>query len=270
MVRRVTLVSGSPVVELETVVFKNQVRAKESAHLAFPFNVTNPTIRADEGGAIVVPERNQLPGSCRDFIGVHSAVDVSGSGYGVALASLDAPLVELGAMTDETQDPKARVRGWRTKTAAGSTVYAYLLNNYWHTNYKADQEGPLSFRFAVRPHGADADDVALRRFGAEQEQPLIAYVVDADAKPARAPFLVEGGGVMVSSIRAEATSDGKTATGARLVRLYNASSRPATARLSSRGGAPVRAEYAQDSRTLPNAGVTLPPFGTILLRVVAR
>jgi alpha-mannosidase len=285
LVRRVTLVAGAGSAAVESTIDKTLVRTKESAHLAFPFNVPNATIRVDEGGAIVVPERDQLPGSCRDFIGVHSAIDVSNRTFGVSLASLDAPLIELGAMTDETRDPKARVRGWRTRTAPGSTVYAYLLNNYWHTNYKADQEGPLTFRFAMRPHAGGEDEVPLRRFGAEQEQPLVAYAVGAGVAPAHAPFRVEGAGVVVPSVRAEAE------TGALLVRLYNASSRPATARVSastrgvpiraevvtapqpppaSQGGGPRAATAANPSRIMTMPGVKLAPFATLLVRVRVR
>ena len=264
LVRRVTVTSGGQLVEIEDVLDKTAVRAKESAHVAFPFNLPDATVRVDEGAAIVVPERDQLDGSCRDFIGVHSAVDLSAGGVGVSVATLDAPLMELGAITDERQDPKARVRAWRAETAAGSTVYAYLLNNYWHTNYKADQEGVLVFRFALRPHGA-FDEVALRRFGAEQEQPLLAYVVDARAPMPRAPFRVEGAGVTVSSIRA--AGDG----GSLIVRLYNASRSRSVARLvASRPDAPIRvARVEQDGRVLlTNDGtVVFKPFATELVRV---
>jgi len=156
------------------------------------------------------------------------------------------------------------VRTWRRQTAAGSTVYAYLLNNYWHTNYKADQEGQLIFRFALRPHGA-FDEVALRRFGAEQEQPLLAYAVDAQAPAARAPFRVEGAGVTVSSIRA--AGDGS----AMIVRLYNPSRSRSVARLvASRPDAPIRvARLEQDGRMLPTSDgtIVLRPFATELVRV---
>jgi hypothetical protein len=265
LVRRVTLTSGGQLVEIEDVLDKTAVRAKESAHIAFPFNLPDATVRVDEGAAIVVPERDQLDGSCREFVGVHSAVDLSAGGVGVSVATLDAPLMEMGAITDERQDPKARVRTWRTETAAGSTVYAYLLNNYWHTNYKADQERLLVFRFALRPHGV-FDEVALRRFGAEQEQPLLAYVVDAQAPMPRAPFRVEGAGVMVSSIRA--AGDG----GGLIVRLYNASGRPTVARvLPNRTGAAIRVETLEEDRKaapLANGTMKMRPFATAVVRVV--
>ena len=159
LVRRVTVIAGDDRVWLETVVDKSKVREKESAHVAFPFNIASPVVRVDEGEAVVIFGKDQLPGSCFDFIGVHSAVDVSGDRTGIALATLDAPLVEVGALTDERR-AEGQPRTWRNKPAPGAAVFAYLLNNYWHTNYKADQDGELRFRFVLQPHGV-FDSAAL-------------------------------------------------------------------------------------------------------------
>ena len=46
------------------------------------------------------------------------------------------------------------------------------MNNHWDTNYKADQEGPATFRYAIWSHGAfRAEDTA--RFGVDCSQPLL-------------------------------------------------------------------------------------------------
>lgn len=42
------------------------------------------------------------------------------------------------------------------------TFFSYVMNNYWHTNYKADQDGPVTFRYALRPHGARSSTAAPR------------------------------------------------------------------------------------------------------------
>ncbi|MCK7483887.1 MAG: hypothetical protein M0C28_48030 [Candidatus Moduliflexus flocculans] len=69
--------------------------------------------------------------------------------------SIDAPLVEIGALTDETPRESER-RVWRRKLEPSATLFSYAMNNYWHTNYKADQEGPVTLRYAVSPHlGSD-------------------------------------------------------------------------------------------------------------------
>ncbi len=88
-------------VDIETTIDKTLVREKESAHLAFPLNVPGGIVRADLGEAVVEFEKDQLPGSCKDFVGVTSGIDVSNGQAGVTIVSLDAPLFEIGALTDE-------------------------------------------------------------------------------------------------------------------------------------------------------------------------
>jgi hypothetical protein len=104
-------------------------------------------------------------------VGVHSALDAVGPKGGVALGVLDSPLVELGTMVDERPNP-AGIRHWKQEPYAGTTVHAYLLNNYWHTNYKADQEGRLRFRFVLRPHGVEPP-LAVMDLSRDLEQPLV-------------------------------------------------------------------------------------------------
>jgi hypothetical protein len=203
--RRFRVVAGSDLVFAEFALDKQAVRTKESGHLPFPFVVPGGVVRADQGEAIVRIGRDQLPGSCRDFIGVQSAIDVSGASLGVSLVSLDAPLVELGAITDERR-PDGRARRWRSDVAPGTTLYAYLFNNYWHTNYKAEQAGSLSFRFVLAPHAA-FDPVALRRLSDEQDFPLLAIGVGPHDRPAAAPFTVESAHVLVSSLRRTEAGD---------------------------------------------------------------
>jgi hypothetical protein len=117
------------------------------------------------------PARDALPGSCREFVGVHSALDAAGPKGGIALGVLDSPLVELGGLVDERPNP-AGIRHWKPEPYAGTTVHAYLLNNYWHTNYKAEQQGLLRFRFVLRPHGVEPPE-AVMDLSRDLEQPLV-------------------------------------------------------------------------------------------------
>ena len=259
--RVVQMVAGSDTVLVTATLDKTRVRVKESAHLALPLSIPGGIVRLDEGEAIVEPERNQLPGSCRDFVGVHSAVDVSGRDYGVSIATLDAPLVELGAMTDERQTLRG-VRSWPEHVVPGTTLYAYLLNNYWHTNYKADQEGLIRYRFALQPHGA-FDAVALRRFSDEQDQPLLVVPATAVTRPISAPFTVVGGRVIATLVAP--LDAGK----AMLIRLYNpaAVATEVTIRPSTPGARLLEAD-GQGSAVRPlTSPVKLPPYATRMVRL---
>ena len=261
LIRVVQLVAGSDTVLVTATLDKTRVRTKESAHVALPFSIPDGVVRLDEGEALVEPERNQLPGSCRDFVGVHSTVDVSGRDYGVSVATLDAPLIELGAMTDERQNA-ARLRSWPEHVVPGTTLYAYLLNNYWHTNYKADQEGLLRFRFALQPHGA-FDPGALRRFSDEQDQPLLVVPATAATPPIKAPFTVAGSQVMATLVAP--VDAGK----ALLIRLYNptAFETEATIRPSARGARLFAADSQGTAERPIGSTVKLPPYATRTVRL---
>jgi hypothetical protein len=246
---------------------KIAVRDKESGHLAFPLNVPGGVIRVDLGEALVEAERGQLPGSCRDFIGAHSVVDVSNADGGVSIATLDAPLLQLGAITDERPINRG-TRYWRERTAAGTTVYAYLFNNYWHTNYKAYQQGPLRYRFVLRPHAA-FDALSLRRFSDEQDNPLLVLAVDPAAPEPQAPFALAGDGVTISALR---PSDDGTAL---VARLFNPLPKPSTVTVRPSG------PWARVSEMLPAAAglaarpaedgrVTIPALGTRTVRIERR
>ncbi len=257
LVRRVSLTMQADGVDIETKIDKTLVREKESAHLAFPLNVPGGIVRADLGEAVVEFEKDQLSGSCKDFVGVTSALDVSNAQAGVTVVSLDAPLFEIGALTDE-RSVTGKPRAWRKQVAPGSDVFAYLLNNYWHTNYKADQAGPMTFRFRVRPHGP-FDPAELRRAGAASEQPLLAMPAALEAPLPALPFSLEGSAVVVSAARP--SDDGR----AIIVRLYNPTAAPASTRLL---GVALPA-IATASGQAVGGPIRLPAFGTVVL-VVTR
>ena len=65
-------------------------------------------------------------------------------------------------------------KAWKTEAKSSSTIYLYALNNYWHTNFKADQEGPITFDLYLKMHGPFKLEEA-RRFGLEMTRPLITW-----------------------------------------------------------------------------------------------
>jgi alpha-mannosidase len=261
--RTLVVAAGSDTVEMTVEIDKIAVRDKESGHMAFPLNVPGGVVRVDLGEALVELGRDQLPGSCRDFIGAHSVVDVSNADNGVSIATLDAPLLELGALTDERQNDRG-TRDWRERAAPGTTVYAYLFNNYWHTNYKAYQQGPLTYRFVLRAHAAH-DPLALRRFSDEQDNPLLVFAVDAAAPETQAPFAISGDPVTLSSLRV--ADDGA----ALVARLFNPSPKPASVVLRPEAqGALVSVMTGGAAQAVADGRITVPALGTRTVRIERR
>jgi len=78
-------------------------------------------------------------------------------------------------------------------------IYSYVMNNYWHTNYKADQEGPVTFNYSIRPH-TDFDRSDAVKFGVERRQPLIVAAANESRAP-RDPLMHLSADVLVSLVK---------------------------------------------------------------------
>ncbi len=155
-------------------------RDKESLHLALPFNIPNATVRIGISDTCVTPERGRIPGSNNDFFCAQRWIDVSNDSMGVTIVCPQGALWELGEMVDERKVNPGRgtnpeyYKAWKTEAKSSSTIYLYALNNYWHTNFKAEQEGPIVFDIYLKMHGPFKLEDA-RKFGLEMTRPLFTW-----------------------------------------------------------------------------------------------
>ncbi|MBK7214841.1 MAG: glycoside hydrolase [Bacteroidales bacterium] len=214
--REVTVFADLDKVEVTNMVDKKAIREKESLHFAFPFNIPASKMRFNTGwGGIFQPGSGQLEGANQDYYSINHWCDVSNQQYGVSLLVKEACLVEPGTMLDETPG-KWGVKTWKVKPDTIPVIFSYVMNNYWHTNYKADQEGPVTFHYALLPHGIFSE-AETERAGMAFNQPLI--VVPAVGKqPAASLFTISNSNVIATSIVPERQ-------GLR-IRLFNAGGAP--------------------------------------------
>ncbi len=235
---------------------------KEGYHFGFAFHVPDGVMRVDMPWSVVRPEADQLPGACRNWLSVQRWVDISNQEIGVTWATVDAPLIEVGTMSRQPRDPFAKTV-WRKFIEPSETFYSYVMNNYWTTNYRHDQEGPITFRYSIQPHGR-FDVAAAARFGTERSQPLVVVPVD-EGEPVLTPFLsLEPAGVIATALKP--ATDGA----AWVVRLFGASGQPEKARLAWGGGAPAKL-WRSDLDGLAFERVTgsvdVLPFEMVTLRI---
>ena len=215
LLREVRLIEGLDRVELINTIDKLPIRAKEGLHLGYGFNVPQGTVRMDVGWAVVRPETDQIPASCKNWFSVQRWVDISNDKFGLTWSPIDAPLVEVGGITANLVGSQTDWRAWIQHLAPSQTLYSWVMNNHWHTNYRADQEGPVTFRYAIRGHmGFSADDAA--RFGADCSQPLLA--VPASSSPdIKTRVQVSSPHVLIAGLKP--SDDGR----ATILRLFGAS-----------------------------------------------
>jgi len=256
--REVRVVSGLDRVDVDVTVDKLAVRTPEGVHLAFPLRVPGGQLRFDVATAVVRPDSDQLRGASRNFVEAQSWVDVSNDSLGATVTTPDAPMVEIGGINAESP--------WMRAVPRSQTFYAYVMNNYWHTNYKADQEGPVTFRFVVLPHGPFRPDAAARA-GAEAREPLLVAAAAGPRPPAEPLLAVAPAAVRVTALRPG--PDGRSWT----VALENATAAGQRVTLRWRRGLRVSlsASDADGRAGAPVAGaLLLPPRGTAILRADRR
>ncbi|HET7179018.1 MAG TPA: glycoside hydrolase family 38 C-terminal domain-containing protein, partial [Chryseosolibacter sp.] len=200
LVRDVTIYTGIKRVDIRNAVDKIDNRERENVRFAFPFNIKNAETVIDLPFGEMRPEREQLTGANKNFFSVNNGVSISGMRHNVLLTTVGTPLLEVGGMQGEAWMSDTRdFLDWSRATTSSPTVYSWVMNNSWRTNYKASQSGKVEFRYSIiplTPYGHTEKQRAL-----EIAQPLVA-VVSENAKPYKPLFSVSGNNkIAVSTIR---------------------------------------------------------------------
>jgi alpha-mannosidase len=275
--REVRVVAGLGYVELLDTVDKKraaipskpgdgafaQKGGKESVNFAFPFQVPNGEVSLDIPLGWMRPELDQMPSACKNWFTVGRWADVANADYGVTLVTLDAPLLEVGGITANLTGSQTNPKVWRKKVEPTQRLYVWAMNNHWHTNYRAYQEGPVTFRFVLRPHG-QPDPAETTRFATGFSQPLLAIPAHG-RPPSGVPRLqIDQPGVVVTSFKP--SDDGK----AWILRLFGASGKDQNTRITWADPKPsqVWLTNTREKPIQPMAGAILvPAWDIVTLRI---
>ena len=256
-----TLGNASADLVLESRWCMTDERDAEATYLVFPFAVTDPQVRYDVGGHAVRPEVDQLPGACRDYFSVQRWVDVEGGGGGIGIACPDTPLWQFSDFSFAANR--------RRFVLEHPWLMAWVTNNYWHTNFRASQPGPVRARFVLRPYAGSFDESAAHRLGGEVAMPVVFHhlgepPVQGAELPASGSFLqMPQPPIQVLSVRPDLLD------GSVLIRVLNASNASAEARLAPSLLAIQRAASADGLGTVHEV-LPVQGDGSVALRIGAR
>ena len=217
--QRITLHADSALIDLSARFLKADVRSPESIYFAFPLNLpAGWQAHFDTAGIPTELDAEQIPGSCRDWVTVETFASVHQADFGVTLYCPDAPLVQIGSFN------------WAKHQAtiprqAHPLLLAWPLNNYWETNFRANQPGIVEFRYSFASHGR-FDPVRAVLEGQQSCNPPVTHLVLDDATPRQGRFLeVQGDKVIVTYVKPAEDHQGLVA------RLLNLGDQPTPAKL---------------------------------------
>ena len=157
-------------IEFHYDIRKAPVRAPESVYVSFPFNAPGARIYYEAQGGTAAPGEGQLPGSASDWQTVQSYIAVRNDSGQIILSCTQVPLVQLGEINLGKWQPVTHVEK--------PHIYSWVMNNYWFTNFRAEQEGEFRWVYSLTS-GKDASNAYAVHFGRESYIPLAARVLTA-------------------------------------------------------------------------------------------
>ncbi len=268
--RELRIVAGADSLELINTVDKARLavksymakEGKESLNFGFPFHVPDGQVELDLPLGRMRPEADQMPSACKNWFTVGRWADVSNRRQGITWVTLDAPLVQVGGLTAILLNSQTNPDVWRKEVEPTRKLYSWAMNNHWGTNYRAYQDGPVVFRFWLRPHRAP-DPAEASRFSIARSQPLLVRPATKTAAKSLPRLRVEPAGVLVTGFKPSDDGQGW------IVRLFGASDRVQRARLSWADPAP-RALWLSDTSEKPltrvTGAITVPVNGLVTVR----
>ncbi|OXS60393.1 hypothetical protein B1A99_08175 [Cohnella sp. CIP 111063] len=201
--QRITLFRDRPDIELRALMDKTDDREPESLYFAFPLRL-NAGWEAvfDTAGTPVRLDDDQLPGVSRDWVTADRAVSVYDGRYGVTLACPDAPLVQIGGF-NFGRESATILRD------ANPLLLAWPLNNYWDTNFRASQPGPIALTYRLLPFSGPFRPEEMARVGFEASLPIQQFPAYVCPEAAEGTLLeVSGEGVAATYVKAADDGDG--------------------------------------------------------------
>ena len=174
----VILFNGQKKIEFVNHVHKTEVYTKEGVYFAFPFAMDHPQFRYEIQNGFVDPSRDQLPRAGKEWFSVQHWVAAEQGDVAAALIPIDAPLVTLGDIVRGTWPVEFGQRN--------GTIFSYVMNNYWSTNYAAGQGGDFTFRY-VLTSGNNLTPAYLSRLGREEMSPLEVDQITSQDKAINSP-----------------------------------------------------------------------------------
>lgn len=135
-----TFFNDLPYFDIAVRMNKDNVRAAEGMYVIFPFVLGGGVWYLDKAGYVIRPGKDQLPGTCCDYYLVQNGAILAGKSEGISISTPDAPMVQIG---------KLRLWNYSTNIEPTGSLYSWLCNNKWQTNFKAGCGGFYEFRYIV-------------------------------------------------------------------------------------------------------------------------
>ena len=189
-------------IDLAFSIVKKSITGPESFYIAFPFALEGGKHYTEVAGGVIETGVDQIRGSSNDWYTVQNFTSVRNDRMQIVLGSNEMPLMQFGAINTGRYVAGA--------TPQSTNIFSWPMNNYWVTNFNADQRGRHSWTYYITTSADNSDDFATR-FGWGARIPLLTRILPGGGPgdAVKEGSFIEGWPEGVVIINAVPSGDGK-------------------------------------------------------------
>jgi len=155
-------------IDLAYSILKKSVIRPEGIYIAFPLLLNDGVISFDVQGGEIRAGIDQIPGSTNDWNVVQNYARVQNENGQVMLSSPEIPMMQFGAINTGRYKAGA--------TPESTHIYGWPMNNYWTTNFNAEQRGGINWVYNISS-STNPSQTEATRFGWNNRVPFLARVL---------------------------------------------------------------------------------------------
>lgn len=160
-------------IDIAYLIEKKLITDPEGIYIAFPLALENGQLAFDVAGGEIRAGIDQIPGSANDWNTVQSYARLSNSDAQIVLCSPEIPLMQFGGINTGRYTAGAKPES--------THVFGWPMNNYWTTNFNADQHGGTAWTYTMTSMSNTETNEAAR-FGSENRTPMLTRVLPGGGK----------------------------------------------------------------------------------------
>ncbi|MCK5129201.1 MAG: hypothetical protein KAQ68_05090 [Clostridiales bacterium] len=135
----------SPKVDVAVRINKTNQWSPENLYIALPFSIKDGELWAEKSGSMFRPRIDQIHNSNMDYYSLKEGLGVIKNGYGIAIATPDTPLVQLGSL----EHKPVKLHDENNHSINNDHIYSWVMNNFWETNFKATLGEIYEFEYHI-------------------------------------------------------------------------------------------------------------------------
>jgi hypothetical protein len=174
----------------------------EGIYIAFPFALRESKHFTEVQGGVSETGKDQIIGSSNDWYTIQSFTALRNKETQLVFGCTEMPLMQFGAINT----------GRFTKGAMpqGAHIFSWPMNNYWVTNFNADQRGGHTWTYYLTT-SADVSNGFATRFGWSSRIPFLSRILPGDGPgdDNKAGSLISGWSENLLLVNARPAPDGK-------------------------------------------------------------